>query len=67
MKNINYIIILLCPSQMLEYYFSKGFLIFERNSNNLSRIANTEKQIINEMDMHDPDYVMIFTTSITYI
>ena len=26
MKNINSSVILLCPSQMLKYYFSKGFV-----------------------------------------
>ena len=49
---------------MLEYYFSKGFAILERNSNHLSRIANNAKQIIHAMDVHDSDFVMICTTAI---
>ena len=45
--------------------FSKGFVILELNSNNLSIITNNEKQRIHAMYMHDSDYVMIFTTEIT--
>ena len=41
-KNINSTVILLCPSQMLEYYFPKVFFL-ERNSNNLKGIANETK------------------------
>ena len=67
MKNINYNSILLCPLRMLEYYFSRGFIILELNSNNLSRIANEAKQIICEIYMHDSYYVMICTTEITSI
>ena len=62
MKNINSTIILLCPSWMLEYYFSKGFVMLERNSKNLVVIVNESKQIINAMDMHDSDYVMTCNT-----
>ena len=29
LKNIKFIVILNCPKRMLEYYFSKGFGIFE--------------------------------------
>ena len=47
MNNINYTIILLCPSWKLEYYFSKGFVMLEHNSNKLKKIANEEKQSCN--------------------
>ena len=67
MKSMNFTLVSLCPSRILEYYFSKGFVILERNSNNLSRIANNVKQKIHSMDMHDSDYVLIFTTGIPYI
>ena len=66
-KNMNSTLILLCPSRLLEYYLSKGFLILEQNPNNLSIIANNEKQRIHTMDMHDSDYVMIFNIEITSI
>ena len=62
MKKINYTIILLHPSRMLEYYFSKGFVMLERNSKNLVVIVNESKQIINAMDMHDSYYVMTCNT-----
>ena len=37
---------------MLEYYFSKGFGILERNSNSLKKISNLEKQIIHAEETH---------------
>ena len=67
MKNTNYLVILLCPSRMLGYCFSKGFVMLERNSNNLFIIENEVKQIIHAMDMNDSDYVMTFTTAIPSI
>ena len=39
-KNINYVVILKCPKNMLEYYFSKGFAILEYNVNNLVKLLN---------------------------
>ena len=38
---------------MLEYYFSKEFVVLELNPNNLKIIANKAKQIMRLMDMHD--------------
>ena len=52
---------------MLEYYFSKGFVVSERNSNHLNIIANEAKHIIHAMDMHDSDYVITCTTAIPSI
>ena len=52
---------------MLEYYFSKGFVVLELNSNNLKIIANEEKQIIHAMDMHYSYYVMNFSAAIPSI
>ena len=43
-KNINFTVILLYPSQMLEDYFSKRFVFLERNSNNLKIITNEAKK-----------------------
>ena len=34
MKNINSTVIKKHPTRMLEYYFSKGFVVLERNYNN---------------------------------
>ena len=66
-KKIKYTVILLYPLRMLEYYFSKGFVILKRNSNNLLRIENDVNQIIHALDIHDSDYVMIFTAEINSI
>ena len=35
---------------MLEYYFSKGFVVLECNSNHLNIISDEEKQIIHAME-----------------
>ena len=37
---------------MLEYYLSKGFVIFECNSKNLNITDNEEKKIVYAIDMH---------------
>ena len=50
---------------MLEYYFSKGFVFLESNSNNLKKIANEAKN--HAMDMYDSEYVMTCTTVIPSI
>ena len=63
MKNTNYTFILVCLSHILAYYFSKGFVILERNYNNLWRVENNTKQRIHAMDMNDSEYVMICNTS----
>ena len=42
-NNIKPIFILKCPRRMLEYHFSKGLGILERNSNILREIPNSEK------------------------
>ena len=52
---------------MLEHYFSKGFVILEFNSNNLSIIENNAKQRIHSMDMNDSECVMICNTAIPSI
>ena len=67
MKNINFTLILSCPSRMLEYYFLKGFVILESNSNKLFIISNEAKQRVHIMDMHNSDYVMTFNTAIISI
>ena len=43
------------------------FVALERNSNNLLRIGNSAKQRMHATDMHDSNYVMIYTTEIISI
>ena len=58
LKNTNSVVILRCPRSMLEYYFSKGFTIFECNTINLEKFPNEVKQIIHEEDTDIYDKVM---------
>ena len=58
MKDISSNVILLCLTQLVEYYLSKGFVTIEHNSKNLSSVTNEAKQRIHAIDMHDSDYVM---------
>ena len=63
-KNTKSIVVLKFPKRMLEYYFSKEFGILERNSNNLKKIPNLEKQRIHAQETHDSDYVITCNTTI---
>ena len=58
LKNINSVVILKFPKRMLEYYFSKGFAILECNDNNLAKLRNKVKQIINVEETENSDKVM---------
>ena len=49
---------------MLEYYFSKGFTLFDWNTNNLAKIPNEVKDIIHAEDAENSDKVMICSTTI---
>ena len=61
LKNINYVVILKCPKRMLEYYFSKGFTIFECNDNNVENFPNETKQRIHTEDIENSDKVITCT------
>ena len=49
---------------MLEYYFSKGFTLFECYTINLEKIPNEVKEIIHAEDTENSDKVMTCTTTI---
>ena len=49
---------------MLEYYFSKGFTLFECNTNNLAKLPNEVKQRIHAEDTENSDQVITCTTTI---
>ena len=59
LKNINPIVILKFPKRMLEYYFSKGFTLFGRNTNNLAKLPNDVKQRIHAEETDNSEQVMI--------
>ena len=64
MKDTNLIAILLCRTQLVEYYLAKVFVIHEQNSKNLSIVTNEVKQIIHVICIHDSDFVMACYTAI---
>ena len=49
---------------MLEYYFSKGFTLFDCDSNNLEKLPNEVKDRIHAEDTENSDRVIIFSTTI---
>ena len=49
---------------MLEYNFSKGFTIFDCNTNNLAKLSNEVKNRIHAEDKENSDKVMICSTTI---
>ena len=51
----------------MEYYFSKGFGILERNSNSLKEIPNSAKERIHQEETHDSEYVITCNTTIPSI
>ena len=58
LRNINSVVVLKCPKRVLEYYFSKGFSIFEFNVNHLKKRTNEVKQIIHAEETDHPYKVM---------
>ena len=64
LKNINTFVILKYTKRMLEYYFSKGFKLFERNTNNLAKLPNGVKHRIHAEETDNSDKVMTCTTTI---
>ena len=67
LKNINYVVILKCPKNILEYCFSKGFAILECNDNSLAKLPNDEKQRIHTEGTYSSYKVIICINTITYI
>ena len=64
LKKINSVFILKCAKRMLEYYFSRGFTLFECNTINLAKIPNEVKQRIHSEHTGNSDKVMTCTTAI---
>ena len=64
LKNKNPVVILKFPTRMLEYYFSKGFTLFDCNTNNLAKLPNDVKYRTHAEDAGNSDKVMICSTTI---
>ena len=43
LKNNESVVILKCPNRIFEYYFNKGFIIFNCDENNLKRLPSEIK------------------------
>ena len=52
---------------MFEFYFNKGFIIFDCDKNNLERLPYEIKDRIGAEVTDNSDKVMIFSTTIPYI
>ena len=57
-KKVNSAALLKCPKSIFEYYFSKGFAIWECNTNNFGKLPNKVKQIINSEETENSEKVM---------
>ena len=59
--------ILLWRIYLVEYFLSKGFVILEHNSKNLSSAPNEVKQTINVINIHKSEFVMDCYTKIPFV
>ena len=63
LKKNDYVVILKCPNRMFEYYFNKGFIIFDCDKKYLERLSSEIKYIIGTEVTDNSDKVMIFSTT----
>ena len=64
LKNNESVVILKCPHRMFEYYFNKGFIIFNCDENNLKRLPSQVKDRVGAEVAVNSDLVMICYTTI---
>ena len=64
LKNKNLVVVLKCPKSMLEYNFSKVFILFDCNTHNLEKLPNEAKEIIHAEDVENSEKVMICNNTI---
>ena len=64
LNNNEYVVILKCPNRMFEYYFNKGFIIFNCDENNLKRLPSEVKDRVGAEVTVNSDKVMICSTTI---
>ena len=67
LKNNDYVVILECPNRMFEYYFNKGFIIFDSDENNLERLPSEIKETVGEEVTNNSDKVMIFSAIFVHL
>ena len=64
LKNNDSIVILKCHNSIFEYYFNKGFNIFDCDENNLQRLPYEVKDRVGAEVTDNSDRVMICSTTI---
>ena len=57
-KNKHSAVILSCHGKLVDYYLSKGFVIIEKNSIELSNVPISSKQRINKEHIYKNDFVI---------
>ena len=66
LKNNDSVVILKCPNRMFEYYFNKGFIIFDCDKNNLKRLSSELKYRAGAEVTVNSEKIMICSTMISY-
>ena len=64
LENNESIVILKCPHMMFEYYFNKGFIIFDYDENNFKRFPSEIKYRVGAEVTVNSDKVMIWSATI---
>ena len=65
LKNNDSVVILKFPNRMFEYYFNKGFIIFDCDEINLKRLPYEVKDRVGAEVTVNSDKVMICSTTIS--
>ena len=65
LKNNEYVVILKCPHRIFEYYFNKGFIIFDCDEKHLKRLPSQVKDRVSAEVTINSDKVMLCYTTIT--
>ena len=64
LKNNESVVILKFPNRMFEYYFNRGFVIFNCDENNLKRLPYEVKDIVGAEVTVNSEKIMICSTTI---
>ena len=64
LKNNDSVVILKCPNRMSEYYFNKGFVIFECDEEHLKKLPSEVKYRVGAEVAVNTDLVMLCFTTI---
>ena len=63
LKNNESVVILKCPHRMFEYYFNKGFIIFDCDENKLKRLPSQVKdRVVTEVTVNSEKVMLYYNT-----